>query len=116
MLSGLTISTGVATAAAVHQAGDPFLFANHTGLLSTGLLGLVFAPMWRGRRDSHHRRTRLIQLILVVIILCAGLIGCNALAPQGQTTGLTPPGSYTVTITAASTGISHSSTVTLVVQ
>ena len=116
ILSGLTISTGVATAAAVNHTGDLFLFANHTGILSTGLLGLVFAPMWRGRRDSHHRRARLIQLILVVIILCAGLIGCNALAPQGQTTGLTPPGSYTVTITAASTGISHSSTVTLVVQ
>jgi sugar lactone lactonase YvrE len=113
LLSVLTVSTGVATVATAQHPGDPVLLATGTGIFSTGLLGLVFARMGRGSRDSRNRRPRLIQLIVVGIILCAGLIGCGGLTGQAR---LTPPGSYTVTITAASIGVSHSHTVTLVVQ
>jgi len=112
--SVLTISTGVTTVAVVHPAEPGFLAAS-TGAFGVSLLGLVFAPMLRGPRGSQSRHVRLVVMILGVIILCSGLIGCGALVAGGQTR-LTPLGSYTVTITAASTGVSHSSTVTLVVQ
>jgi hypothetical protein len=55
----------------------------------------------------------MIHLIVVVIILCGGLIGCGGLAGHAR---VTPSGTYTVTVTAASAGVSHSSNVTLVVQ
>ena len=114
LVSVLTISTGVVTVAAVQHPGESAILAADAGTFSVGLLGLVFAPWCDENRGSRKKRARFVQLILVVIILCGGLVGCAALAGQPRPT--TPPGSYTVTVTAVSTGVSHSSTLTLVVH
>lgn len=115
LVSVATISTGVATVGAVRQTGD------HAGLLATlgicgiGLLGLVFVPLGRSRRGIRSERARIAQLILVAIILCIGLAGCGRISepPDNHTT---PPGTYTITVTATSSSLSHSSTFSLVVQ
>jgi hypothetical protein len=52
-------------------------------------------------------------LLLVAIILCGGLVGCGTLGGKAHAT---PTGTYNVAVTATSTGVSHSSTFTLVVQ
>jgi sugar lactone lactonase YvrE len=113
LTSKVTISTGVANVAAIHHADGPVFLATSTGVLSAGLFGLVFAPIARRNHGSQRKRARVIQLILVAIILCGGLVGCGTLGGQ---THATPAGSYTVTITATSTSVSHRSTFTLVVQ
>jgi Abnormal spindle-like microcephaly-assoc'd, ASPM-SPD-2-Hydin/NHL repeat len=112
LTSVVTISTGVANIAGIQQADGPMILATSTGVLSAGLLGLGFAPVRRNYSPQSHS-SRLFQRILAAIILCSGLVGCQTLG--GQTTA-TPPGSYTVKITATSAGVSHSSTFTLVVK
>ncbi|MFY9559032.1 MAG: choice-of-anchor D domain-containing protein [Terriglobales bacterium] len=113
MASVVTISTGVGNVAAVQRAAGSMFLAVTTGAFSTGLLGLVLFPVARRNRDSQSRRAKLIRLVLVAIILCGGLVGCGSLGGQSHAT---PPGNYTVTVTATSTGVSHSSTFTLMVQ
>jgi hypothetical protein len=112
LASVVTISTGE-TVAAVHHSDGSMFVATSTGVLSTGLLGLVVAPMAGRNQRSQSKRAKLLQLALIAIILCGGLVGCGSL---GGKTQVTPPATYTVTVTATSTGISHSSTFTLAVQ
>jgi len=112
LASRVTISTGVANVAAVQHPDAPVFLAT-TGVFGAGLLGLVFAPIARSKRGLQGKRARLIQLILVAIILCGGLVGCGTLGSQIKGT---PAGSYTVTVTGTSTSVSHSTTFTLLVQ
>jgi hypothetical protein len=111
LASVATVSTGVDNVAAIQP--DARVFLATTGVFGAGLLGLVFAPISRSKHRSQSKRARLIQLILIAIILCGGLVGCGTLG--SQTKG-TPAGSYTVTVTGTSTSVSHSTTFTLVVQ
>ena len=113
LVSVVTISTGVANVAATQHADRSVFLAATTGMFSSGVLGLVFVPIVRRNSGSQSKRARLLQLILVAIILCGGLVGCGGLAGQPH---LTPSGNYTVTVTATSTSVSHSSTFMLVVQ
>lgn len=111
LTSVLTISTGVTNTSALPPAqGQLFLAAS--SIFGTGILGLVFAPGLK-RRSSPTRRFTPIQLIVVVLILCGGLVGCGSL---GGKVISTPAGSYTVTVNATSTGASRSTAFTLVVQ
>jgi hypothetical protein len=112
LTSAVTISTGVANIAGIQQADGPMILATSTGVLSAGLLGWGFAPI-RRKHPQQSRRARMIQRIMVAIILCGGLVGCQTLGGQ---TNATPLGSYTVKVTATSAGVSHSSTFTLVVK
>ena len=111
--STITVSTGLANVAAVHPA-ESTLFAGITGVLATGLLGFVFAPMALRSRSAGTARARIIQALLLVTILCAGLVGCGTLG--GKTGVTTPPGTYTVTVTAVSGSVTHSHTFSLTVQ
>jgi hypothetical protein len=113
LASVMTISTGVASVAAIRHADGPVFLATSTGMFGAGFFGLVFAPIARRNRASQSKRAKLIQLILVAIILCGGLVGCGTL---GSKTHATPTGSYTIVVTGTSTGLSHSNSFTLVVQ
>ncbi len=113
LASVVTISTGVASVAAIQRADRQVFLATSTGMFSAGFLGLVFAPIARRNRASQSKGAKRLQLILVAIILCGGLVGCGTL---GGKTHATPTGTYNVVITATSTGVSHSRTFTLVVQ
>lgn len=111
--SVMTISTGAADIAALEHTEGTSLLATSAGMFGAGLLGLVFAPIASHGHDSKSKRTKLVLLIMIAIILCGGLVGCGTLGGQ---THATPSGSYTVTVTATSTNVSHGSTFTLVVQ
>jgi len=113
LTSAVTISTGVAGVAAIQRADGPVFLATSTGMFSAGFFGLVLAPIARRNRNSQSKGAKLLQLILVAIILCGGLVGCGTL---GGKTHATPTGTYNVVVTATSTGVSHSSTFTMVVQ
>ena len=112
--SVVTISTGVASVAAVRHSDGPVFLATSTGVFNAGLFGLLFIPIGRRNYGKRNKHGRLLQLILVAIILCGGLVGCGTIVP-GQSHS-TPKGSYTVTVTGTSTGVTHGSTFTLVVQ
>ena len=65
------------------------------------------------------KRKRWASLLGITIIAFAGmsLIGCGgSSSPHTTTTSGTPPGTYTATITAVSGSLSHSTTMTVVVQ
>ena len=108
--SVVTISTGVADVALRH-ANSPVLVAT-SGVFGAGLLGFVFAPFARRNLNARSKGSRILQLLLIAVILCGGLVGCGSIAP-GKSGG---PTNYTVTVTAASSGTSHSTTFTLAVQ
>ena len=110
--SALTVSTGVENTAAL-QSAEGSVFLATSGVFGAGLLGLVFAPKFQRRSDSRRKHTRVLQLLMVLVILCGGLVGCGSL---GSKITSTPPGSYTVTVTGASQGTAHNATFTMIVQ
>ena len=110
--SVLTISTGVDNVAALAPAGGS-VFLAISGAFGAGLLGLVFAPKLQRRSDSRSKHVRVIHLLLVLVILCGGLVGCGTL---GSKITSTPPGSYPVTVTGTAQGTVHNATFTLIVQ
>ncbi|MBI3476195.1 MAG: choice-of-anchor D domain-containing protein [Acidobacteria bacterium] len=114
LTSSITVSTGLSNVAAMQPpAGSTFL-ASMAGVLSTGLVGFVFAPIALRRRIAQSKRARLTQALLIVLILCGGLFGCGTLG--GKTGVTTPAGTYTVTVSAVSGNVSHSKTFSLKVQ
>jgi hypothetical protein len=83
-----------------------------SGGLALALLALAALP---GRK----RFSRM----LVLVVLCAGLsvaVGCGGSSNQTHKTQSTttpaPPGTYTVTVTGVSSGITHSATLYVQVQ
>jgi hypothetical protein len=111
LASTVTISTGVTNVAGLQHGDGQTYLAAVTGVFSTGLLGFIFLPGARRRVQS--KRSRIIQTVLLMTLLCAGLVGCGTL---GGKTSTTPPGSYTVTVSASSGNVSHSATFNLTVQ
>jgi hypothetical protein len=79
------------------------------------MLGLVFVPRRQWAAGYSGGRAKLVFLILFAMVLLTGLVGCQGLQ-NGSKDPLTPRGVYTVTVTAASTNVSHSTAITLTVQ
>jgi len=89
--------------------------ANLGARLATGggLFALAFVFGFAGRRS----RRRVLFMTLGVLALTAGLISCGGGGGGGtQHNPGTPPGTYTVALTATSGSITHQSTITLNVQ
>ncbi len=81
------------------------------------LCGLFLLPL------ACRRRRALFLVALLAVVTCAGLVGCTSSgggtgsAPPGSQSGAsTPAGTYTVQVTASSTGVQHSVTLTLTVD
>jgi hypothetical protein len=100
------------------SGGDPFVARNSernrapiSGLLLP-LAGLVLSGL--GFRKGRSKKR---WFLIVVILVCGGLglYGCVGTAGNFRNLS-TPPGTYTVTITAISGTVQHSAPVTLVVQ
>jgi len=79
------------------------------------MLGLVFVPRRQWAQGYSGGRARLVCLVLLAMILLTGLLGCQGLQ-SGNKDLLTPRGVYSVTVTAASTSVSHTTAITLTVQ
>ncbi len=105
----LTIQTGASTAAVRDLQGIG------TGLGSMAL-GLLLLPVAASRR-LRQAAGRMPMTILLGLLCCGavgGLIGCGGGGSSGSSTP--PPQTYTLTVTATSGSLSHSTAVTLIVQ
>jgi hypothetical protein len=109
--STLTITTSAATTAGVVHG----LNGLTTLALSLPILGLVFAGV-TGRKN--HKLWLIAASSMFCVLLFAGCSGLGANAVHKSGTG-TPPGAYTITVSATSSGsapITHSQTFVLKVQ
>ena len=112
MSSTLTITTGAPTTARVVHG----LNGLTTLALSLPVFGLVFAGAWRHK----NRKLWLIAASsMFCMLLFAGCSGLGANANDNNGTLGTPPGTYTITVSATSSGsspITHSQTIVVKVQ
>lgn len=122
----VAIATGVATAAGRRSGMPPTL------LSSAGLewwsCPFVWVALWEMRRRSRHMRHGL-HRVLTVLLLAVMLAGVGACGKGGgpltlggstsnplPTSSLTPPGTYTATVTAAAGGLQKTVALTVQVQ
>jgi hypothetical protein len=115
----LGISTGKPTSAAKPSAHDPM----HTQVKAAAVLtSLLLALPWvlRGRRELSPKKAiypwisiAALVLTLASITSCAGAGGTIGLTSKG---GGTPPGTYPITVTAISNGVTRTAQLTLVVN
>jgi hypothetical protein len=74
---------------------------------------------WRRRYAGGEKVSRLLLLgglLVAVVSGVSGCVGAGGSTAQLNTSGGTPTGSYTVTVTASSAGVAHSLQVKLVVN
>jgi hypothetical protein len=85
--------------------------------LPGGTIPLVFTAMLLGTGGLIPRKRKWLLVALSAMVVLGTAIGCGGGSPTSPiTTPGTPAGSYTGTITAGSGNLSHTATVTIVVQ
>jgi hypothetical protein len=108
----LGIATGAPTKASlIRERSGPGW--RGTIMLACGLVALPL--VWRRRR----LRLQMLCLAMMLAGMSYGVTGCAGSSGSGGQSHLgggTPPGSYTVTVNATSAGVTHSVTVTVVVN
>jgi len=105
----MTITTTASTTAALEQPRT--LYAGWVGFTSLGLIGVVVV----GANKKRRKTAVIFCATLLVVVLMA--IGCGGSPKHSPVTVLgTPAGTSTVTVTGATTGFTHSTTLTLTVN
>ena len=123
--ASLTLAPGASQTFTVNVLTQSTTIANIRGtdrtlLAGTGIFSLVTGLLFLFKR----RRSLLCPALLYIatmmvcftVAACGGGTNGNKLPPPGQTTANTPPGTYTLTVTATSGAISDTQPLTLVVQ
>ena len=109
----LGIATGAPTAASL---------GNRQGWRGTALLvcGLLVLPLAARKRKSSWHKLCFLAAVLVGLVgglsSCAASGGSTGTSGESHQGGGTPPGSYTVPVSASANGVVHSQMVTLVVN
>jgi hypothetical protein len=120
VFSPSTVSAGAATTNAIllvtlptQSAAQPLRNPFGRGALpvALGLLLLPFAANWRKAAGRMNRMNWMIVLGLSSLAMIAGLTGCSSSGVSGSSAQ-----TYTLTITATSGSLSHSTTATLIVK
>jgi streptogramin lyase len=120
VFSPATVSAGAATTNAIllvtlsTQSAVQLLknpFGRGALPVALGLLMLPFAGNWRKGAGRMNRMNWMIAIGLSSLAMIAGLTGCGSDGNSGPSTQ-----SYTLTITATSGSLSHSTTATLIVK
>jgi hypothetical protein len=107
------IATGISSTSAQNTGHSPKPFAS--GSFFVGL-GLILMPVAIRRRQ---RGTFLLLLLILSsfgLTSCAGAGGGAGGAPPSNPTSMTPPGAYSVVVTATANGLSHKITLNLTVD
>jgi hypothetical protein len=102
----VTISTASAATSSLERPRMPF--AGWLGFISAGLLGMVVV----GVSKKNRKRTRMLHAMAMMVLLTVS--GCGT--HTQQTIPGTPPGTSTVIVTGSTTGATHSTTFTLIVN
>jgi hypothetical protein len=106
----------VTTQKVISALAIPQVFVAGFGVLS--LLGLV--PLFFSHKARRTLITRsMIALSILLLVACMTMVGCGGGGggtPTQHTVQNTPPGTYTLTVTATSAGASRQINLTLVVQ
>jgi hypothetical protein len=115
--SGSAISSALTLTTTAHQSTSLFptrgtLASALSSLTGFGLFGLVILGGVTRRKGISGSAAILLILLVIGVVGCGGGGHTPVINP---TTG-TPAGTYTVTVTAASGGTSHTGAITLVVQ
>jgi len=117
----LGISTGAPSAALLHRSNQ--LHGLHgTQWRGTALMiaALLLLPMSSRTRNLARRQFLLLAIVLAGFVMgvasCAGSGGATGSGGQSHLGGGTPPGSYSVPISASANGVVHNAMVTLVVD
>jgi len=122
--SSQTVMLTIDTKAATSTSAPFFHPGNRQVLLLMYLVGMAFSLLGFVLRTSGRRMRRMApQLLLGLLIVSAvGLVACGAVGPgpssplqQSPSTG-TPAGTYSITVTATSGAVVHTTTVTLTVM
>jgi hypothetical protein len=110
----VTVETATTTIAALAPPGGPFRAASAAKALLLALL----LPVAFFHRRRYPRLTRLLTLICALGVMSS--CGASRAIPDTGTTGgggtPTPAGTYPLTVSASAAGLTHSVTLTLVVQ
>lgn len=104
----LTIATTSRTTASARTVNGPAMAA----LTGIGFLGIVFLGVPTRRRRS----LRLAGMLLLAFGMVIGIASCGGGSKPPTTVSGTPPGTFSVTVTATSGTTTHSSVITLTVQ
>ena len=106
--SDVTVTVQVpASSATVHNSYAWFL------AVAFPLIGMLALPFRIEHRSGPLRRRLLMILMLTGLVSTAVILGCGGTHPIGNTR---QPVNYTITVTAASGSVSHSTALTLTVQ
>jgi hypothetical protein len=110
----LNIATGLASTSAQNSGHDPGRFASRAFFVGVSLFMLPFA-IYRRRRGTFFLATLILSSF--GLTSCAGAGGGGGgTPPSNPVNGATPPGTYSVVVTATANGLAHKITLTLTVD
>ena len=110
----LTIRTNV-VAALPQRAAAP-AWASAGGLLGLTWLLSGLRTRLSGLRTRHSRRHGILLMLCLGLVACGGGGGGSSSSASSQAAAVTPPGTYTLAVSAAAGATSHPLTLTVVVQ
>lgn len=112
--STLTITTMPRTFNTTPPGFWRFPFGSLPTLIGTLLFATLLVTIFAMRKQENRGRIAAVGIIAALVICVAGIAGCGS--AQRANPLETPPGSYTISITGTSNGVTHTTAVVLTVN
>ena len=111
----VNIATGLSSTSAQNSGRDPGRFASRGFFVGVSLFMLPFA-IYRRRRGTFFLAILILSSFGLASCAGAGGGGGGGTTPSNPVNGATPPGTYSVVVTAAANGLAHTITLNLTVD